>query len=58
MVVEYTASGNSFTAGKLDDLPPETLQFMLEEAEAKAALEREQCAAPEGGDAQAPPNVK
>src|ERR1019366_8208140 len=41
---------------RLEDLPPEVLANMLVEAEAAAALEREQAAA-QGGDAPAPPKV-
>ena len=40
---------------KLEDLPEDVLQAMLEEAEAKAAMERE--AASEGGDGPVRPKV-
>jgi hypothetical protein len=40
----------------LEDLPPGTLERMLEQADAKAAQEA-QAAADQGGDAPAPPKV-
>ncbi len=42
---------------KLDELPPETLANMLAEAEARAAIEREEAEATQGRDAPAPPKV-